>query len=161
MAMECAAWFTGMAVGPIEGSNTIAEREGSVRVFAYDHAVEIPTDRATGRLAGTRMHKEVIIRAEIDSSTPILYKVLTNGEGLTEVKIVFYKIDDQGDEKPYYEEVLEKAKLVGLQTICPNTLDPLLDRWNHYAEIRLRFEDLTKRFIDGGLEYTDSFTAPR
>ncbi|OQY28079.1 MAG: hypothetical protein B6244_08210 [Candidatus Cloacimonetes bacterium 4572_55] len=161
MANESAVWYTGEATGPIPGVNTIAGREDSDPVYDFDHHLHIPTERSTGRLAGNRVHDPVVLITPYSKSTPILFKCMCNGETLSEVIVKWYQIDPEGNEIEYFRTTLKKVKITDMQFELPNIQDPKFDNWNHYVKLSFRFEDITYTWIDGNIEYTDSFTAAR
>jgi type VI secretion system Hcp family effector len=79
-----------------------------------DHSVNIPTDSNTGKLTGTRVHKPILFTKETDASTLYLYKAVTSGQTLKSIEIKWYKIDDAGKEKEYFNTKLENVKVVGV-----------------------------------------------
>lgn len=161
MAMELDVKFIGQATGDIKGSNTITGREGTSRCVAFHHKIDLPTDRATGRVVGNRVHYEGEIIMELDAAVPSIYKMLCNGESATEIKLNFYKITPEGNEVVYWTETIKEAKITRLETIAPMTWDPQYDKFNHYAVVGVRFEKLEKKFVDGAIMYEDDFKAAR
>ena len=114
MAIPAYAWFKDDGGADIKGSVTVQDREGSVEIVALDHGVHIPTDGNTGKLTGTRVHAPITFTKETDASTPYLYKAVTSGQTLKSVEIKWYKIDDAGKEKEYFNTKLDNVKIVGV-----------------------------------------------
>ncbi len=86
----------------IKGSADVYGREGSIEILGLHHSVSIATDDNTGKLTGTRKHIPFMIEKEIDSSSPYLYKALTTGQTLKSAEIKWYKINEHGQEKEYF-----------------------------------------------------------
>ncbi len=118
MAIPAYMWIKDDGGADIKGSVTVSGREGSVEVVAFDHAVNIPTDSNTGKLTGTRVHKPIVFTKETDASTPYLYKAVTSGQTLKSIEIKWYKIDDAGKEKEYFNTKLENVKVVASRRRC-------------------------------------------
>lgn len=57
MAIPAYMWIKDDQGSEIEGSVSIADREGSIEVLHFDHELRIPTDGDTGSLTGTRKHE--------------------------------------------------------------------------------------------------------
>lgn len=161
MAMELDVKFIGVSTGDIKGSNTVTGREGTSRCLAYKHKVGLDTDRATGRVIGNRIHDEAEIVMELDAAVPSIYKMLCNGESVAEIKLNFYKITPEGAEVVYWTEILKECKITRLETSGPMTWDPQYDKFNHFATVGVRFEELEKTFVDGNIKHLDNFKNAR
>jgi hypothetical protein len=60
------------------------------------------------------VHKPILFTKETDASTLYLYKAVTSGQTLKSIEIKWYKIDDAGKEKEYFNTKLENVKVVGV-----------------------------------------------
>jgi len=145
----------------IDGSVQIADREGSSEVIEFDHGIRIPTDSHTGKLTGVRMHGSARLVKAYDSASPLLYRACCVGQTLSEVTFHWYQIDDTGTEVEYYRHTLEQVKVAGVKSYMPNTKDPRMEKMTHLEEVNLVYGKITWLFVDGSLEYTDSWTAGR
>lgn len=122
-----------------------------------DHAVKIPTDANTGKLTGTRVHEPIVFTKETDASTPYLYKAVSSGQTLKAVEIRWYKIDDAGKEKEYFNTKLENVKVVGVTPKMHDIKSPAFEKHNHLESIELRYEKITWSYKDGNIIHADSW----
>jgi type VI secretion system secreted protein Hcp len=150
-------WIKDDGGADIKGSVTVSGREGSVEVVAFDHAVKIPTDANTGKLTGTRVHEPIVFTKETDASTPYLYKAVSSGQTLKAVEIRWYKIDDAGKEKEYFNTKLENVKVVGVTPKMHDIKSPAFEKHNHLESIELRYEKITWSYKDGNIIHADSW----
>lgn len=150
-------WFKDDQGGEIKGGVQISGREGSSEVMEFHHDLHIPTDPHTGRLAGVRMHNPIIIQKSFDAASPYLYKACCEGQTLKEVIIKWYAIDDTGAEKEYFIHKLEEVKVAAMKGYMPNTKDPDKERYVHLEEVSLVYAKITWTYVDGSLEYMDSW----
>lgn len=74
----------------------------------------IPTDNATGKVTGTRMHSPLLIVKDFDCSSPYIYKAVATGQNLESVEIKWYRINDAGQEVEYFNMLLEKVRIVSI-----------------------------------------------
>lgn len=157
MAIPAYMWIKDDGGADIKGSVTVSGREGSVEVVAFDHAVKIPTDANTGKLTGTRVHEPIVFTKETDASTPYLYKAVSSGQTLKAVEIRWYKIDDAGKEKEYFNTKLENVKVVGVTPKMHDIKSPDFEKHNHLESIELRYEKITWSYKDGNIIHADSW----
>ncbi len=140
----------------IEGSSTVSKREGSIEVLALDHTVEIPTDAHTGKLTGTRIHTPFRFTKEIDVSTPYLYKAVSKGETIDRAEFDWYQIEN-GNEVVYFKTLLEKVKVVKVESKLHDTKDPAKAHYKHMEEVELRYEKITWEIVDGAHKHADEW----
>lgn len=157
MAIPAYMWIKDDGGADIKGSVTVTGREGSVEVVAFDHAVKIPTDSNTGKLTGTRVHEPIVFTKETDASTPYLYKAVSSGQTLKSVEIKWYRIDDAGKEKEYFNTMLENVKVVGVTPKMHDIKSPMFEKHNHLESIELRYEKITWSYKDGNIIHADSW----
>lgn len=157
MAIPLYLWLKDDGGADIKGSVNVQKREGSIEVVAFDHCLYIPTDNNTGKLTGTRTHKPVIFRKEVDSSTPYLYKAVTTGQTLKSAEFKWYRINDAGQEVEYFNTKLETVKLVRVSPLMYDIKDPSKEKHNHLEEIELRYEKITWTFKDGNIIHSDAW----
>ena len=152
-------WFKDDQGGDIKGSVQVGGREGSCEVMEFLHDLHIPTDPHTGKLTGVRMHSPVKLIKAYDSASPYLYKACCEGQTLKEVTVKWYAIDDTGAEKEYFIHKLEEVKVASMKAHMPNTKDPNKEKYVHLEEVSLVYGKITWTYVEGTLEYTDSWTA--
>lgn len=157
MAIPAYMWIKDDGGADIKGSVTVSGREGSVEVVAFEHGVAIPTDSNTGKLTGTRVHRPIVFTKETDASTPYLYKAVTSGQTLKSVELKWYRIDDAGKEKEYFNTRLENVKVVGVTPKMLDIKNPAYEKHNHLEDVELRYEKITWSYKDGNIIHADSW----
>jgi type VI secretion system secreted protein Hcp len=140
MAIPSYMWLKDDGGADIKGSVTVQGREGSVEITAFDHSLHIPTDGNTGKLTGTR-----------------LYKAVTSGQTLKSAEIRWYKIDDAGKEKEYFNTKLDNVKIVAVRPKMLDIKDPDYEKHNHLEEVELRYETITWSYKDGNIIHKDTW----
>ncbi len=161
MAIPAYLWLKDDQGNDIKGSVTVAEREGSIEILHFDHELRIPIDNDTGELTGTRKHEPFVITKAVDSSTPYLYKACANGQTLKQLELKWYRIDDTGAEKEYFCQKLEDVKITSIAPTMHNVKDLDKERYPHLETVSLRYKKITWTYIDGNIEFTDSWTEGR
>jgi len=158
MAIPAYMWIKDDGGADVKGSVTVQGREGSVEIVAFNHGVSIPTDANTGKLTGTRVHRPIRLTKETDAATAYLYKAVTSGQTLKSVEIKWYKIDDAGKEKEYFNTKLDNVKVVAVEPKMLDIKNPAFDKHNHLEDIELRYEKITWSYKDGNIIHTDTWT---
>jgi len=145
-----------MKISDFPGSVVITGREETIEVLGFDHDIYIPTDRREGKAAGTRVHGQFKIYKNFDKSTPELYKYLCNGKRIPEITLNWYDIVE-GDEVIYFTHTLTDAKISRIRAYMPDVDDPVTEQFKHREEISMSYEKITWKFIDGNIEFADSW----
>jgi type VI secretion system secreted protein Hcp len=90
----------------IQGSETVAGREGSIKVLGYHHLV-------SGSLSGHHQHSPLRITKLVDKSSPLLMKALLSNEICDPVILRFYKINPVTlILEEYYTISLQDARII-------------------------------------------------
>ncbi len=150
-----------MTITDVEGGVTVAGREGTIEVLQFDHEVRIPTDPDTGQLTGTRKHESFKIVKAFDKSSPPLYQAVCEGLTFAEVKLDWYKIDDEGAEICYFTHTLEQVKVCSVKPFMYNVKAKEYERYVHMEEVSFRYGKIKWEYPDGGLEHSDSWLEGR
>ena len=145
----------------VTGSVTVSGREGSIEVLAFDHQLRIPTDNDTGELTGTRKHEPFVITKAYDAATPYLYKACSNGQTLQNLVLSWYKIDETGTEVEYFRHTLEGVKVTSVKPSMANVKDLDKERYPHLEDVSIRYQKITWTFLDGNIEFSDSWVEGR
>ncbi|OOG23470.1 Hcp1 family type VI secretion system effector [Thioalkalivibrio denitrificans] len=145
----------------IEGPVQIAGRNGSVEVLQFDHQIRIPTDSDTGALTGTRKHEPLTFIKAFDKTSPYLYKACSNGQTLKEVIISWFRIDDSGTEREYFRHRLEDVKVTSVAPTMHNVKDLEKERYPHLEQVAMRYGRITWTYVDGNIEFQDSWVEGR
>src|SRR5262249_32555099 len=128
-----------------------AELDGST------HGVQIPPHGTPGKLTGTRVHQPITLWKETDASTPYLYKAVTSGQTLKSVEIKWYRIDDAGKEKEYFNTKLDNVKIVAVKPKMLDIKNPDYEKHNHLEDVELRYETITWSYKDGNIIHKDTW----
>lgn len=161
MPIPAYMWLTDDAGNEIKGSVDVGGREGSVEVLAFEHEVRIPTDRDTGKLTGTRKHEAIQLTKAFDASSPYLYKAVCEGQTFATVELKWFRIDDTGTEKEYFNHMLEGVKICSVKPIMFNVKDPSKERYVHLEEVQMRYQKVTWTHVEGNLQATDAWKENR
>jgi len=150
-----------MHIADIPGSCKIEGRVNWIEVLGFNHEVYMPTDRKDGSATGTRIHKDFVLVKNFDKASPKLYQYLSTGKIVPTAKLTWYKIDDQGVEKAYFEHELKTARVTSIRPYMPDVDNPTNEQYKHMEEVSFRYEKITWRFLDGNVEWTDSWNEGR
>lgn len=161
MAIPAYMWLKDDQGNEVKGSVSVADREGSIEILHFDHELRIPTDNDTGELTGTRKHEPFIITKAVDAATPYLYKACSNGQTLKQLELKWYRIDDTGTEREYFRHTLEGVKVTSISPTMHNVKDLDKERYPHLEKVNLRYKRITWTYLDGNIEFSDSWTEGR
>jgi type VI secretion system secreted protein Hcp len=146
-----------MNIPDIPGSCKVQGRENWIEVLGFTHDLHMPTDRKDGSASGTRVHSDLIVTKNFDKASPKLYQYLCNGKIIPNATLTWYKIDENGVEKPYFEHKLQNARITKMRPYMPDVDNPANEQYKHMEEVAFRYEKVTWRFLDGNVEWTDSW----
>lgn len=161
MPMPAHMTLTGENQGDILGSVTMAGREDSILVEAFNHQVSMPRDPQTGLASGKRRHEPFSVVKFFDKSSPLLYQALCTGEHMTDVTLKWYRIAKTGQEEHYFTTMLEDAIIVSMRPFMPNALDKETEQYGHMEELSFTYRRITWTYEDGGITATDDWETPR
>lgn len=114
MSIPAYLWLKDDGGALIKGGVDVQHRECSIEVKGFHHNLMIPTDNATGKITGTRMHSPMLIIKEFDCSSPYLYKAVATGQSLVSAEIKWYRINYSGQEEEYFNMLLEGVRIVSI-----------------------------------------------
>ena len=123
--------------------------------------MRIPTDLDTGELTGVRKHEAMVITKAFDSASPYFYKACSNGQTLKELTLRWYKIDPSGRETEYFSHKLENVKITSVKPKMHNVKDLEKERYPHLETVSLRYDKVTWTYVDGNIEFSDSWNEDR
>ena len=153
----------GTKQGAIKGDCPIAsmERENNIVVQAVEHEVTLPTDAATGRSTGKRIHKAFSILKEQDKASPLLYQALCTNELLPTVKIRWFRPNPAGDgtEEQYFTTELTDAYITSVSPYMPNCMNPNNQAEGHMEKVSFRYRKIVWRHEGAGTESQDDWNA--
>ena len=139
-----------------EGTQLEGPRENaSSLVFEFDHNVYLPFDQEENRVQGSRRIGAFTVIKDIDKLTPQLYEMVCLGRNCKEVVITLYKINEEGDESPYFKYKLENAKIVSVKNFMPSTKYVENENVGHMEKVEFLAKTFTWEFMEGGVIYTE------
>jgi type VI secretion system secreted protein Hcp len=150
-----------LEIGEIPGSSKVQGRESHMEVLGFRHNVYMPTDRKDGSATGTRVHEDFVVIKNYDKGSPKLYEYLCNGKKIGSAILHWFEIDDAGMEKEYFTHELTNARVTAVKPYMPDVDDPTKEQYKHMEEVWFRYEKIKWLFVDGNVEYTDSWTEGR
>ncbi len=142
------------------GSFFKSDHEEEALVLAYDHVVSVPTNSLTGQVTGTRKHEYLEVTKFIDKSSPLLLNSVTSPSEL-EVVLRFFRTPDEtsaGEPVEYYNITLQRAKVVNINTISPNILQPENDGLMPYEQVRFTYGQIQADHIVCGTTAIDDWS---
>ena len=157
MPIQAHVWWTDDTGKAIDGSVSIAGREGSCEVIEFDHELRMPIDSDDGTITGTRKHEPMTITMKRDKAITYLYKAVANGQTLKKVDVVWYEIDDTGAEVEYYRHTLEDVKITSIKPKMFNCKDLDKERYPHLEVVSLKYGAIAWKTADGNLSYRDTW----
>jgi type VI secretion system secreted protein Hcp len=165
MALNAYLRLKGQKLGEIKGSVTLKGREGSIAVIAVSHEIVSPRDPASGLPTAKRMHKPFVITKELDKSSPLLQKLITTNEMISELTIQFWtpqirSATGVGSEVQHYTVKLTNANIASLSFRMLNNKNPELVRYAEYEEIAFTYQKIEWTWVDGGITASDDWEAP-
>jgi len=139
-----------------EGTQLEGPREnGSSLVFEYEHQVYLPFDSEENKIQGSRRIGSFTLIKDVDQLTPQLYEMVCLGRTCKEVTITLYRINEEGDEKPYFKYLLEEAKIVSVDNYMPSTKYPENENVGHLERVNFLAKKFTWEYLEGGILYQE------
>lgn len=142
--------------GEIKGGVTQKGREGRIAVIEASVQMSVPVDSATHLPTGKLQAGELVIRKELDKSTPLLYAAMAGNEVFTEFELQHWTpqlkaATGVGSEVQHYTIKLSNARIIRHQFVMLNVRNPDLVKFAEYEEIAFSYEKLTVTWNDGGI----------
>lgn len=150
-----------LEIPDIPGSSKIKGRENHSQVMGFEHRVYMPMDRKDGTATGTRVHEDLVVVKNYDKASPKLYQYLCNGKAIPSMTLHWYEIDDTGTEKEYFKHELTNARVTKIEPYMPDVDDPRKEQYKHMERVGFRYERIRWTFLDGNVEFEDSWIEGR
>jgi type VI secretion system secreted protein Hcp len=160
MALTSYLKLVGEKQGAFEGECDQTGREGTIMVYAMDHAVTIPRHPQTGLPTGTRVHKPLEVVKQKDKSSPLLFQACCTGEQMT-AEMSFWRIDKKGVEEHFFTIKLEGAIIVEMQEYKPNVLLKENEPYHDMEKILFSYRKIGWECVTGSTAAEDDWTVPR
>lgn len=156
--LDAYLWATGEIQGQIQGSVTVAGREGSILVVEFAHNVSQTVDSASGLPSGKRQHRPIRVTKPVDKASPLLANAQTNNEKLTSVRIDFWRPKSNGQEEQFYTVELVNARITSISQHHGST--PELLTTPTQETVTLVYDKIIWTWQDGGIAAEDDWIAP-
>ena len=140
------------------GSYYKEDHTDKIFVQSFEQKSILPIDRRNGTVTGVRRHEYFEITKLIDKSSPILSQLLSQPTDLL-VHVEFYRSPDEtsaGEPVRYYQLKLAEAKLISIETVSPNAMDPVNDNFMAIEKIQFSFNAIAWKHDICGTECVDS-----
>lgn len=162
MALNAYLKLKGAKTGDIKGSVTQKGREGMIAVHSFHHEIVSPRDAASGQATGRRQHSAFTIIKEIDKSTPLLHKVLTDNEVLTSWELKCFNpktsaAGGAGQEINHFTIKLTNASIASIVDIMENNLIAEDAKLPLMQEISFMYQKIEWTWVDGGIISEDDW----
>lgn len=162
MALNAYLKLKGNKQGDIKGSVTQKGREGMIAVHSFHHEITSPRDSGSGQATGRRQHGEFIIIKEIDKSTPLLHRALTENENISSWELKCYNPKStatagSGQEVNHYTVRLTNASITSIVDIMENNLIPEDTKLPLMQEIAFVYQKIEWVWVDGGITAEDDW----
>lgn len=125
---------------------------------AFEQKSVLPIDPRNGQVTGVRRHEYFEITKLIDKSSPILAQLLSQPTDLN-IHIEFYRSPDEtsgGEPVRYYQIKVAEAKLISVEMVSPNAMDPANDHYMAMEKLQFSFNALALKHDICGTECVDS-----
>lgn len=157
MAIPVHLWLTDDGGTPIKGSSTVTDRENSIEVISFSHGLNLPIDRHSGQITGTRQHSSMMIEKEFDASSPYLYQAVSKGKILQAADLHWYRINSAGREEVFFKMSLKGIKIGAVNPSMANIKLAGDFSLNPTESVSLMYDSITWCYVDGNIEHTDSW----
>ena len=154
VAAETVHLFLKLNGSEIQGEGPPGPGGTPIECFAFEEGVTSPRDQV-GKLTGRRQYQPLTIRKRIDRTSPLLARALSQNE-IAEATFHFFRTGPGGQRVHVYTVEIKNAYLVARKEVVASTLDPATASLPAYEEVVFVFGGITWRWVDGGVEFTDS-----
>jgi type VI secretion system secreted protein Hcp len=161
MAQVARIKTTGVKQGVFPGGSPRSGWTNFTEVHGFDYTVSNTFDQNRGTFTGKRAHEPILIRALLDSATPIYWNSLVSNEVVTSVQIDFFTNDKKGAEKNFYSITLTNAQIVSVRQYTHE--DPTHDKstdLREMVEYKIAFQKVDVTWTDGGKTASDDWLTP-
>jgi len=158
MAVPAYMWLLDDQGNTIKSTSHVKGRENAAEIYGLKHRIYIPTDIDTGVLMSTRKHEPYTILKSYCSASPVLYKACTSGKNLQEIRVSWYRINNNGHEEEYFRHILTNAKVVAIEPAMENIKDKTTENYGHMEQVSFRYQKIQWHYLDGNIATEDQWT---
>jgi type VI secretion system secreted protein Hcp len=154
VAAETVHLFLKINGSEVQGEGPPGAGGTPIECFAFEVGVISPRDQV-GKQTGRRQYQPLTIRKRIDRTSPLLAKALSQNEP-ADATFHFFRTGTGGQRVHVYTVEIKNAYLAARKEVVASTLDPATASLPAYEEVVFVFGGITWRWVDGGVEFTDS-----
>jgi type VI secretion system secreted protein Hcp len=144
----------------IMGGVNLKGHEGHIACIAYEQKGVLQNGPVP------RHYSPIVIRKEIDRSSPILW------EAMIKMQVIagdfrFFRPENRqlggaggGVDFQYYTVNIKNARIIGIRQVTENVRNPEQARLPDYEEVTIAYDAITWTFTDGGITASDNVPMP-
>jgi len=140
------------------GSSYKEDHVDKIFVQAFKQKSVLPIDQRNGQVTGVRRHEYLEISKMIDKSSPLMAELLSQPTDLN-IHVEFYRSPDEtsaGEPVCYFQIKIAEAKLVDIETLSPNAMDPANDHYMAMEKLQFSFNAVAWKHGVCGTEAVDT-----
>jgi type VI secretion system secreted protein Hcp len=119
----------------------------NIPIVDFDMAVVSPRDPQSGLPTGQRMHKPLVIRKEVDTTSPKLFQAMSTTEAFTSFVLVQ---PEPGVAGGTITATLTNAHITGITPIVPDAAHPELTKGRRFESIAVTFDRMDVQHSPSG-----------
>jgi len=124
----------------VKGPSTIkGDRLDAIGLFSVRHDVGTPPGEEG---SSDRLHHPIYVTKNIDWTTPVLHRSLTDGLEFAEGWITYYHMPRSGDETNYFSIVMTGIQVVSITSVMPTTQSPDTTDIHEYEDVGLIYKGI-------------------
>ena len=125
------------------------ERDGTIECIFYDHSLMSPRDPSTSLSSGTIKHAPVMMRKQVDSTSPLFANALTTNETLESVVFRFVPATHSAGMPPaIYFVRLSNASIASFRQLFSETPAARYVGWQLLEEVGFHYQKIEWGFND-------------
>jgi len=131
-----------LKLGDVKGTGVQKGREGEIPVLAFSHEVNNEIDPKTGRALRSRAHQPLVIRKNLDFSSPFLAEAWSKGEVFRLWVLRFFHLPRSGGEAHYFTVTLTGARIESIDMVMPMMSDAEQSLVHEYEEVSWVYDEI-------------------
>jgi type VI secretion system Hcp family effector len=131
-----------LKLADVKGTGVQKGREGEIPVIAFEHEVHSEIDPKLGRPLRSRRHAPLVIRKNLDFSSPFLAEAYERGTVFSDWVLRFFHLPRSGGEAHYFTISLTGARIASIDMVMPMTSDPDQSLVHEYEEVAWVYDSI-------------------
>jgi type VI secretion system secreted protein Hcp len=125
------------------------ERDGTIECLYYEHTIVTPRDPSTGLSSANLRHMPVVIRKQVDSTSPLFAKAMNESEPLETVVARFVPLTHSAGAAPAIFFVqLSKATIASFKHYFADSPSARFVGWQLVEEVAFHYQKIEWGFND-------------